>query len=161
MIEPYLELSTLSYSELLIRVIIAALFGIILGWDRESKNKPIDFRAYIIVCITTCLISILALELAAQYNTSDFLTMDLSRVIAGTLTAIGFLGAGAIITKDNEKVIGTATGASVWAAGGFGLSIGFGIYPVAIIGFIAVALTLIVGGWFMEKSLNKPDNNET
>ena len=150
MIEPYLELSTLSYSELLIRVIIAALFGIILGWDRESKNKPIDFRAYIIVCITTCLISILALELAAQYNRS-----------AGTLTAIGFLGAGAIITKDNEKVIGTATGASVWAAGGFGLSIGFGIYPVAIIGFIAVALTLIVGGWFMEKSLNKPDNNET
>jgi|TARA_R110002126_G_scaffold279836_1_gene426883 putative Mg2+ transporter-C (MgtC) family protein len=159
MINEYLGLTTLSHGELIFRVFMAILFSLILGLDRESKGKPMDFRAYIIVCVTTCLVSILALELSANHNNSEFLTMDLSRVIAGTLTAIGFLGTGAIITKDNDQVIGTATGASIWAAGGFGLSIGFGMYFIAIIGFLSVAAILVLGGMFMERSMGRKDSN--
>ncbi len=160
MFDAHLGLSTLSHGELIFRVFLAILFSLILGYDRDKKGKPMDFRAYIIVCVTTCLISILALEISESHNHSEFLTMDLSRVIAGTLTAIGFLGTGAIITKDNDKVVGTATGASIWAAGGLGLSIGFGFYFIALIGFLSVAGILLIGGFFMEKTMGREDNGD-
>src|SRR5690606_24866655 len=99
---------------------------------------PIDFRAYMIVAVTTCIIALLGQELAAQFTNVDEeieVQIDLSRIISGVLTGIGFLGAGAIIQRSNDRVIGTATGASIWAAGGIGLALGFGHYGLAIMLF--------------------------
>ena len=66
------------------------------------------------------------------------------------LTGIGFLGAGAIV-KRGDIVVGTATGASIWASGALGIALGFGFYEIAIILFLAVAATLVLGGLYREK----------
>lgn len=120
---------------------LAAVFAAIVGIERQEKNKPIDFRAYVIIAISSCGLCLLAQELGFRDR-----QIDLGKVIAGVLTGIGFLGAGAIIHVKDKTVIGTATGASVWASGGMGITLGFGYYGLATLLFIAMFLTLYVGG---------------
>ena len=131
-----------------LRMLLACGFGLILGLDRERKRKPIDFRAFMIVCVAACLVAIMAQELYADYTQSgSTVRLDFMRIIEGVLTGIGFLGAGAIIRlRDGEGVRGTATGASIWASGAVGLTLGFGFYGLAAIGFIVVAAILVVLG---------------
>lgn len=147
-----LSLTYLDWPELMLRVGLAMLFGLILGLDRDTKNKPIDFRAYMIVAVTTCIVAIMGQELYSDFSHADrVVSLDLGKIISGVLTGIGFLGAGAIIHQDGKKVVGTATGASIWAAGGIGLSLGFGFYSLAVVAFLAVGLILIGGGILMGK----------
>ena len=162
--EDILNLHTLSIPELLARVGLAMLFGMVIGLDREHKNKPIEFRAYMIVCVTSCIIAILGNELyhlhVVVYKDA---TMDMAKIIEGTLTGIGFLGAGAIIHKggaNGNEVIGTATGASIWGAGGIGLAIGFGFYLIGVVAFAAILLTLVGGEYYREKVCGKSDTEE-
>lgn len=135
-----LALESLSYGELVIRLLLAAIIGFVLGYDRKQKNKPLGYQAFSIICIITCLIAIMGSELYAHYTDADngILHLDLSRIIAGTLTGIGFLGAGAIMKRDDDKVVGTTTGASVWSSGALGLMVGFGFYNLAILGFLLI-----------------------
>ena len=92
-------------------------------------------------------------------ETSIF-SLDLGKIIAGALTGIGFLGAGAIIKREGDQIVGTATGASIWAAGGLGLTIGFGAYGLAIMGFITIYLILLVGGYFMPQVNGQTDKEK-
>ena len=156
----YLELQTLSYMEFGVRILLAVIFGLVIGWDREAKNKPIDFRAYMIVAAATCAIAVVGQEVYMDYGSSDTIaSIDLGKVVAGVLTGIGFLGAGAIIQDGDTKVVGTATAASIWASGIFGLALGFGQYGVAFITFLVIAAILIVGGAYM-KAFNGQEDNE-
>ena len=155
----HIGLSIVELPELLVRVGLAMLFGMILGLERDSKNKPIDFRAYMIVCVSTCVVAILGQELYADFANADkIVSLDLAKIISGVLTGIGFLGAGAIIKRENDQVVGTATGASIWASGGIGLALGFGFYILSIVAFIAIAVILIVGGHFMPRIVDKKDS---
>ena len=138
----YFELNATSYSEILTRVMMACVFGFILGYNRSKQSKPLGYRVYMIVCVTTCLLSLMAVEMKG-FLTEELVTLDIGKIISGVLTGIGFLGAGAIMKKDDDHVMGTTTGACIWGAGGLGLLLGFGYYPLAIIGFIVMAFTLI------------------
>lgn len=159
--EDLINLHTISPLELLARVGLAMLLGLILGLDREHKNKPIEFRAYIIVCVTTCAIAVLGNELYHLHVVVyEDATMDMAKIIEGTLTGIGFLGAGAIIHRGEGQVIGTATGASIWGAGGIGLAIGFGFYLIGIVAFVAILFTLVFGAHYREKICGKPEADE-
>ncbi len=143
------SLQTLTLIELLFHVGLAAVLGCLLGLDRDLKNKPIDFRAYMIVCVSTCLVAILGQELYATYAQEDnFVSLDLGKIISGVLTGIGFLGAGAILRdKSDNRIVGTATGASIWGASIIGLCIGFGYITIAIIGFLSIFIILIGIGY--------------
>jgi putative Mg2+ transporter-C (MgtC) family protein len=156
-----LSLGFIGWAEALIRVILAMIFGFLIGIDRDRKNKPIDFRAYMIVCVATCLLALLAQFLYHDFGSEEeFISLDFGKIIAGALTGIGFLGAGAIIRKEGQVVVGTATGASVWASGTIGLALGFGAYPIALIGFLSVAFILVIGGIYMKFFQNKSDQEE-
>jgi putative Mg2+ transporter-C (MgtC) family protein len=158
-------IETVSLPELLLRVGLALLFGFVIGYERDSKNKPIDFRAYMIVAVTTCVIAVLGQELYENVLADEYTNLDLGKIISGTLTGIGFLGAGAIMKvggrddQDDAQIVGTATGASVWASGGIGLCLGFGMYLLALVGFGAIALILFIGGMFVGK-VNANGNEE-
>jgi len=156
------ELQTVTYQELLIRIGLAALFGCLLGLDRDMKNKPVDFRAFMIVCVSTCLVAILGQELYATYANQDgFISLDLGKIISGALTGIGFLGAGAILkNNDSNQVIGTATGASIWGSSIIGLCLGFGYITLAIAGFITVFFILLIIGCFYEFICGKSDKEK-
>jgi putative Mg2+ transporter-C (MgtC) family protein len=148
----YFAMNTFTWPDILLRLFLAALFGLFIGLDRDNKDKPVDFRVYIIVCMTTTVITIMGQELNSHYGPAEqFMTLDLGKIIAGIMTGIGFLGAGAIIKKENERVIGTATGASIWAAGGMGLCLGFGLYGLAFMLFGSLALTLYIIGKVVAK----------
>lgn len=152
--EAYLELNATSYSEVFIRITLACFFGFVLGYNRAKASKPLGYRVYMIVCVTTCLLALMAVEMQS-FLTEELITLDIGKIISGVLTGIGFLGAGAIMKKDDDEVMGTTTGACIWGAGGLGLLVGFGYYPLALIGFVIIAFTLIflndVLGLFVKK----------
>ncbi|MBP5856875.1 MgtC/SapB family protein [Marivibrio halodurans] len=156
----FFDFDVVPVHEVLIRVALAALFGLVLGLDRERKRKPIDFRAFMIVCVATCIVAIMAQELFADYRDAEnTVRLDFMRIIEGVLTGIGFLGAGAIIRlNDGEGVRGTATGASIWTSGVLGLTLGFGFYGLAFIGFVAMATILVVLGFLRPQLADKEDH---
>ncbi len=155
----FYALRSVEFWDLLLRVGLALLFGLLIGLDRDTKNKPIDFRAFMIVAATTCIVAVLGQELYLKYTTeaANFASLDLGKIISGVLTGIGFLGAGAILKVEEDRVVGTATGASIWASGGIGLALGFGFYELAALGFVAVALVLVGGGFVMSRFMGQQD----
>ena len=78
-----LHLTLFTWEEECLRVFLAMSFGFVLGWDRDSKNKPIDFRAYMIVCVATCLIAMATQELYADFaNSENLLSLDLGKIFS-------------------------------------------------------------------------------
>ncbi len=150
----FIELQSIGFFEALVRVGLACLFGFLLGIDRGRKNKPTDFRVYMVVAMTSCLIAITSREIYAMLQgTSDQISFDFFRIIQGVLVGIGFLGAGAIIKKPDEQiVIGATTGASIWSSGVIGVMLGFGLYPLAGIAFFFLLIILVIFG-FLKKPL--------
>lgn len=155
-------LQTLAWQDALLRVVLALLFGFLLGYDRGQKNKPVDFRVYMIVGATSCLLAIMGQELVSLYGDSNQnIEFGPFRIVQGVLTGIGFLGAGAIIkSRDKQEIIGTATGASIWGSGSIGLMIGFGLYGLALLGFSALLVILVVFGFLRKPLFNNSDNYE-
>jgi putative Mg2+ transporter-C (MgtC) family protein len=144
-------------SAVAIRLVLATLSGLLLGLDRDIKHKPVDFRAYIIVSVTSALVALVSLKLLVILPIENpGLGIDPSRVIQAVLLGIAFLGSATII-KRNDEVIGTATGATVWAAGGIGLTLGYGFYALALIAFLCIFLTLVLLGLFMPDEFGARD----
>ena len=141
-------LHILSWPEAVLRMLLAASLAALLGIERDSKKKPIGFRAFAIIAMASCVLAILSQELYADFAEADnVISLDLSKIIAGVLTGIGFLGAGAIIKQNDGVVIGTATGASIRASGILGLTIGFGFYGLALAMFLMIGVILVAGSF--------------
>jgi len=130
--------------EVLLRVVLAGLMGFVIGFDRDRKDKPMGARTYMIVCMTSAMLCIMGQELFYIYGGSgeSIPGLDLSKIIGGVLTGIGFLGAGAIIKRDDTHITGATTGASIWAAGGIGMMVGFGLYALYAVAFLSVLVTI-------------------
>ena len=149
-------LHSVSWEEAFLRVLIACAFGFLLGFERGIRQKPLDFRVYMIVAMTACLVAIMGQELHLMYEARDSVELDLTRIIESVLVSIGILGTGAIIKhKGRERVSGSATGGGIWSAGAIGVMLGFGFYGLASMGFIILAIILVFFE-FMDKSLSEP-----
>lgn len=109
------------------KVLIATLCGLIIGWEREKKNKVAGIRTIILICVGSCIFTIASI-LASQY----YDLADPTRIISNIVTGIGFLGAG-VIMRDRDKIIGLTTAAFIWAIAAIGILCGMGgiIVPVA------------------------------
>jgi len=151
---------TLGLAEMILRIVLAGGFGLALGLERYWKNKPMDFRAFMVVAIVSCVMAIAAQEIGARHAAdSGAVRVDFMQMVAGVLTGIGFLGAGAIVRgRGSNRVLGTATGASIWASGGMGLTLGFGLYALAIVCFLAIFGALFVFGLFLPAIGNERDD---
>jgi putative Mg2+ transporter-C (MgtC) family protein len=114
-----------------------ALTGII-GWNREQERHNLGIRAFPIVGVASCGYLLLM-------HRPPFDTGDLSRVLQGMITGIGFVGGGAIV-KEGVTAHGTATAASVWCAGAIGAAVALDHYPTAILLtlFTMVALRVLL-----------------
>lgn len=141
--------------EVVLRIVLAGGLAALIGLERDMKRKPIDFRAYMIIAVTSCIVAVMAQEIYADYQNSDGpVSLDFMRIVEGVLTGIGFLGAGAIIRNQNgdgRRVVGTATGASIWASGCLGLTAGFGFYGLTMMAFVAVWGILLVTGLLLSE----------
>ncbi len=118
---------------ILTRLGCAVLCGLILGIDRELKEKPLGLRAFTLVCLGAAGFSLLAHQFAELALTDESgIKIDPTRAIQGIVSGIGFIGAGAII-QSSDSIKGTATGAGIWVAGAVGVACGYGMYSTALI----------------------------
>ena len=125
-------MTPLSDSELISRLLTAALLGALLGFEREIKQKSAGLRTNILIAVGSALFTLMSYELAESAGA------DPGRVAAQIVTGIGFLGAGAIMRTDSG-VQGLTTAATVWVNAAVGVAAGGGEYHLA---FIATAVTL-------------------
>lgn len=127
--------------EYILRLALAALFGGIIGLERERRLKGAGIRTHLIVCFASCMMMLVSkygffdmLEYASA-NGYDTLKLDPGRISAGLVTAIGFLGAGTIFAR-KRGVTGLSTAAGLWATVGIGMTTGSGMYPVSVVGTV-------------------------
>jgi putative Mg2+ transporter-C (MgtC) family protein len=114
-------------------LLLAAALGGVIGWQRERAHKPAGLRTHILITVGAALFTLVSIY--------GFPGADVSRVAAGVVTGIGFLGAGAIMQR-NQTVEGLTTAASIWSAAAIGLAVGAGLYYIAVIATLLVFLVL-------------------
>ena len=113
--------------EWLLRLVIACILGMAIGFERKNRNKMAGVRTHAIVAFGAALMMIVS-----KYGFMDMGDFDGSRIAAQIVSGIGFLGAGIIFVKDNNSVSGLTTAAGIWATAGVGMSIGAGQYFISI-----------------------------
>jgi len=118
-----------------IRLLLAAVLGAAIGFQREKAGKPAGLRTHMLICIGATLFTLVGI-FAFSGN------VDPARMAAGVVSGIGFLGAGAIIFRSSDGYIaGLTTAATIWAVAGIGVAVGSGLY---IASAIATAIILII-----------------
>lgn len=133
-------LANSSIAQLMFRLLLAALFGALIGLEREHTHKPAGLRTHILVCVGACLVMLTSEYLYKMYHALSP-NMDIARLGAQVISGIGFLGAGTIIRNGNS-VTGLTTAASLWAVACIGLATGIGYYLGATIATIVIFLIL-------------------
>ncbi len=118
--------------DITIRLLLAALAGGLIGFERERAEKPAGLRTHLLVCVGAALLTV-----SSIYGFSGI--ADPARVAAGVAVGVGFLGAGTIIRQE-AQVIGLTTAASIWVVAAIGLAFGTGLY---LPGAVVLAVTLV------------------
>lgn len=121
------------------RLVLAAIFGTIIGLDREYREKKAGFRTHFLVSLGSALMMIVSQYGFSEILTHDGVSLDPSRIAAQVVSGIGFIGAGTIIFN-HQIVRGLTTAASLWATAGIGLTAGAGMSWLAL---AATILTLV------------------
>src|SRR5690625_4223904 len=122
--------------EMLLRLLIAAILGLLIGLERELKRKSLGLKTILVISIVSCLLTIVSIQSAYLLPGSAFaeIRMDPLRLAAQIVTGVGFLGAGVILRREDDTISGLTTAAIVWGAAGIGVAIGAGFYIEAIVG---------------------------
>lgn len=130
--------------QILIKLGISAILGLIIGLEREMKRKPAGLKTTLVISIVSCLITIVSIESAYMSPGSDDvnITMDPLRLAAQIVSGIGFLGAGVILRRDNNSISGLTTAAIIWGAAGIGIAVGAGFYIEAIAGVFLLMISV-------------------
>jgi putative Mg2+ transporter-C (MgtC) family protein len=122
---------------LLPKIIVATICGLIIGWERETKNKVAGIRTHIIVCVGACLFTATGFILGEQYH------VDPTRVIGQIITGIGFLGGG-VIFKHEDKINGVTSAAFIWLIAAMGVMVGIGYLFSTLLFTIGLLVVLIL-----------------
>jgi len=142
----------LSYQEITIRLLLAAVLGAAVGLERERKNWTAGMRTHMMVCLGASLIMMVSSFGFADALKTDHVTLDPSRVAAQVVSGIGFLGAGTILFLRQGIVRGLTTASGLWAVAGVGLACGGGMYFAALITTV-LAIAILWGLQPVEKKL--------
>ncbi|GGP20576.1 MgtC/SapB family protein [Silvimonas iriomotensis] len=133
----------------LTNLLAAALFGALLGLNRQFHRKPAGLRTHAMVALGAAL-AVLTISRVAGASASD-----MSRILQGTITGIGFIGAGVIIHHtEKDRVEGLTTAASIWLAAMLGLACGAGEWQIAGSALVLALVVLMFGGR-LEKALTR------
>jgi putative Mg2+ transporter-C (MgtC) family protein len=120
--------------EMALRLVLAAALGAIIGYQRERAGKPAGLRTHMLISIGSALFTV-----ASAFGFTG--AVDPTRIAAGIVTGIGFLGAGAILHREGGIVAGLTTAATIWVSAAIGLAAGAGLY---LISAVTTGLVLIV-----------------
>lgn len=131
---------------MVIRLVVAAFLGGIIGIERGSGDRPAGFRTHILVCVGSALFMLVSLygfddvnPMTALQESDIGQRRDSARIAAQVVSGIGFLGAGTIL-HEGLTIRGLTTAASLWIVSAIGLVIGSGMF---FLGFVATGITMI------------------
>jgi len=132
-------------TQMVIQMVIAALMGAVIGYERERYNRPAGLRTHVLVTIGACVFTMLSMNALPE-------GADAGRMAAYVIVGIGFIGAGTVIQL-KDKIVGLTTAASLWMTAAIGVSVGMGYYLLAlstvVLGFIVLCMKS------MERSITK------
>lgn len=133
-------------SEILIRLLVGAFCGAIIGIERERKEWAAGMRTHMMVSVGATLYMIVSSYGFNEVLANEKVMLDPSRVAAQVVTGIGFLGAGTIIFLRQGVIRGLTTASGLWTVAGIGLAIGGGMYVAGI----ATTLIALIILWFLQ-----------
>lgn len=131
--------------EMITKLGIAAILGLVIGLERELKQKPLGLKTSLVISIISCLLTIVSIESAYTFpdsHTGVKIQMDPLRLAAQIVSGVGFLGAGVILRRGNERISGLTTAAIIWGAAGIGIAVGAGFYAEAIFGVLLMMISV-------------------
>ncbi len=134
--------------DIALKLLVAVVLGGIIGYERQIRNKSAGLRTHILVCIGSCLIMILSINI--YYSVQGMTNADPTRLAAQVVSGIGFLGAGSIM-REGLTIKGLTTAASLWVVSGVGLAVGSGYYLGACLTTGLVFITLYLVGRLEKK----------
>ncbi len=121
----------LEQMDYLLRILIAGLCGLLIGYERESRMKMAGIRTHTIIAMAASLMVVISKYGFFDVIGWESISVDASRVAASVVTGIGFLGAGIIWNRKNG-ISGLTTSAGIWATLGIGMSVGAGMWVLGI-----------------------------
>ncbi|WP_138493865.1 MgtC/SapB family protein [Paenibacillus pinistramenti] len=146
-----------------IKMVIALLFGLLIGIDRQLKQKPLGVKTSMVISIASCLITIVSIESFHKFGGPEHPNMDPMRLAAQIVSGIGFLGAGVILRRNNDAISGLTSAAMIWAASGLGIAVGAGFYKEAAVAVVLLIISVNLVPFLIKlvgpTNLNKRDVN--
>lgn len=147
-------------SQEVIRLILAAFFGGLIGFERETHGQAAGLRTNVLICTGACLLMMISLHMENLYRDLDVsqsvVRLDPARIASYAIASMGFLGAGAIITGKGT-VKGLTTAASIWLTTAIGIAIGAGYYTPAVASTI-LSLIVLYGFRYIKQHLPKDEH---
>lgn len=142
-----------SVIQVVVRLLIAAILGGIIGYERESHGKPAGLRTHMLVALGTAIVVIAS-------RLDGIPQAEMSKVVEGLVAGVGFLGGGSILKlSDKREIRGLTTAASIWSTAAIGIATGLGQVWIAVISVIVVWMILFVMGHW-EKYVWKINKNK-
>ena len=131
------------------RSLIAVLIGLFIGMERARHGRAAGMRTHVLVCLGAAVTAMTGLYVNEMMNNGDVL-----RLAAQVISGVGFLGAGMIILKNDNMIMGLTTAAGVWATATLGIAVGYGFYAGALIGALFFFITLTLFSKFERRKKN-------
>jgi putative Mg2+ transporter-C (MgtC) family protein len=129
--------------EMVVRIVLAAALGGLLGAEREISDQPAGLRTHILVSLGAALFTLVGTFGASLLQEGEAtVRLDPTRVAAQVVTGIGFLGAGAII-QQGLSIRGLTTAASLWVTAAIGTAVGIGFYSAALATAVITVASLL------------------
>ncbi len=134
-------IATWSPFAVFLRLIFSVFAGVVIGIDREMKNRSAGVKTHVLVCLGSALVMVIS---EYVFHTFSISAGDLNRNGAAVISGVGFLGAGTIITTRKNQIKGLTTAAGLWGCACIGLAAGIGYFWGTMITLILVVFTLKV-----------------
>jgi len=128
-------------------IVLAVIFGGAIGLEREIRGKAAGLRTNVLICLGAAVFTIISRQMGAGQEGA------MTRIAAGVVTGVGFLGAGAII-RERTGVHGLTTAATIWLVASIGMACGAGFYTLAVISTV-IAVVVLIGLAELEKPLGR------
>lgn len=129
------------YVMYVLRLVVASICGVVIGWERTNRAKEAGLRTHCIVACASCLMMLVSIY--GFLNIPNITNRDPARIAAQIVSGIGFLGAGMVFVK-HQTISGLTTAAGIWATAGIGMAIGCGMYVIGIAGTVLILLAQTV-----------------
>ena len=141
---------------MLLDILLAIVLGFAIGFEREITNKWAGLRTHMLVCVGSCIFTLLSIHAFPVYAHSP--QADPARIAAQVLTGIGFIGGGTVL-RHGYSIYGLTTAATLWITASIGMACGCGFTALATICTVLAVGTLVLIRIFEKQYIHKGSKN--